>query len=194
MIILGLTGSIGMGKSTTADMFRALDVPVYDADQAVHDLYESTLVPILEAAFPGVSEEGKIDRQRLSTKVVGNSAAMKKLESIVHPFVRSKKEAFLSTHKQAGAAIVVLDIPLLFETGGSEHVNKIVVVTASKDIQRERVLSRPEMTLDKFEKIRARQMPDEEKRARADFVIDTGLGMKAAREAVLQIIETIKSA
>lgn len=194
MIILGLTGSIGMGKSTTADMFRACGVPVYDADQAVHDLYEGELVPALEAAFPGVSVEGKIDRLRLSTKVVGNSIAMKKLETIVHPAVRLKENIFLENQKQAGAKLVVLDIPLLFETGGDQRVDKIVVVTAPSDVQKARVLSRSQMTLEKFEKILQRQMPDEEKRQRSDFIIDTGQGMEAAKNAVVQIIETIKSA
>ncbi|MEP3524297.1 MAG: dephospho-CoA kinase [Hyphomicrobiales bacterium] len=194
MIILGLTGSIGMGKSTTAQMFRACGVPVYDADQTVHDLYEGELLPVLEAAFPGVTIEGKIDRQRLSAKVVGNSAAMKKLESIVHPAVRLKEHAFLKTHKEANTRLVILDIPLLFETGGDERVDKIIVVTAPASIQRERVLSRPDMTLEKFEKILSRQMQDGEKRERADFIIDTSLGMEAAHEAVVQIIETVKSA
>ncbi|MEP6355653.1 MAG: dephospho-CoA kinase [Hyphomicrobiales bacterium] len=194
MIILGLTGSIGMGKSTTAQMFRACGVPVYDADQTVHDLYEGELLPVLEAAFPGVIIEGKIERQRLSAKVVGNSAAMKKLESIVHPAVRLKEHAFLKTHKEANTRLVILDIPLLFETGGDERVDKIIVVTAPASIQRERVLSRPDMTLEKFEKILSRQMQDGEKRERADFIIDTSLGMEAAHEAVVQIIETVKSA
>lgn len=194
MIIVGLTGSIGMGKSTTADMFRAYGVPVYDADQVVHDLYEGELVAALEAAFPGVSVEGKIDRLRLSTKVFGNSAAMKKLETIVHPAVRLKENVFLENQKRTGAELVVLDIPLLFETGGDQRVDKIVVVTAPADVQKARVLSRSQMTLEKFEKILERQIPDDEKRHRADFIIDTGLGMEAAENAVVRIIETIKSA
>lgn len=194
MIILGLTGSIGMGKSTTSKMFSACGVPVYDADQTVHDLYEGDLLPILEAAFPGVRFDGKIDRQRLSAKVVGNSAAMKKLESIVHPAVRLKEQTFLKTHKEAGVPLVVLDIPLLFETGGDKRVDKIIVVTAPTSIQQERVLARPDMTLEKFEKILSHQMQDAEKRERADFIIDTSLGMEAAHKAVVQIIKTVKSA
>lgn len=194
MIILGLTGSIGMGKSTTADMFRNEGIPVHDADQTVHDLYQGELVPVLEAAFPGVSVSGKIDRKLLSKRVIEDSKAMKKLEGIVHPAVRKKEEAFLKGQKEKSAPLVLVDIPLLFETGGEERVDKVVVVTAPAHIQRERVLSRAGMTEEKFANILSHQMPDEEKRKRADFIIDTSLGMEAARDKVVQIIEAIKSA
>ena len=194
MIILGLTGSIGMGKSTTADMFRNEGIPVHDADHTVHDLYQGELVPVLEAAFPGVSVSGKIDRKLLSKRVIEDSKAMKKLEGIVHPAVRKKEEAFLKGQKEKSAPLVLVDIPLLFETGGEERVDKVVVVTAPAHIQRERVLSRAGMTEEKFANILSHQMPDEEKRKRADFIIDTSLGMEAARDKVVQIIEAIKSA
>lgn len=193
MIILGLTGSIGMGKSTTANMFRELGVPVHDADATVHDLYEGELVSPLEAEFPGVTKNGVIDRAILSKYVVGNEAAMKKLEALVHPAVQQREKAFLSQAKQEGAPIVVLDNPLLFEMGRSERVDKILVVTAPPNIQRDRVLARPDMTEDKFEQILARQMPDSEKRERSDFIVDTSLGMDAAKEAVLKIIAQLSS-
>lgn len=194
MIILGLTGSIGMGKTTTAAMFRAQGAPVHDADQTVHDLYQGELVAELEKAFPGVSVDGKIDRKRLSAKVVGNASAMDQLEAIVHPAVRSKEEKFLKDQRSKDVPLVLLDIPLLFEAGGHARVDKIAVVTAPAHIQRARVLSRPGMSVEKFENILSHQMPDEEKQKRADFIIDTSLGMEEARQSVLNIIETIKSA
>lgn len=193
MIVLGLTGSIGMGKSTTAQMFRDLGIPVYDADASVHALYEGALVPILEKAFPGVSVNGKIDRERLSKKVVGDRNALARLEGIVHPAVREREEAFLKQHYEAGDDLVVLDIPLLFETGGDKRVDKIAVVSAPPAIQRERVLKRPDMDVDKFEKILARQMSDAEKRARADFIIDTSKGLDEARAQVMKVVGAIRS-
>lgn len=193
MIVLGLTGSIGMGKSTTAAMFRDLGIPVHDADETVHDLYERELVQELEAAFPGVSSDGRIDRRRLSEKVVGKPEELEKLEAIVHPAVRAREEAFLREQAKAGVPLVVLDIPLLFETGGNARVDKVAVVTAPSEVQRARVLSRPDMTVEKFEKILARQMPDSEKRRRADFTIETGKGLEHARRAVERIIGAIKS-
>lgn len=193
MIILGLTGSIGMGKSTTAQMFRDLGIPVYDADASVHALYEGDLVPILEKAFPGVSVNGKIDRECLSKKVIGDRNALVHLEKIVHPAVREREEAFLKQHYEAGSDLVVLDIPLLFETGGDKRVDKIAVVSAPPAIQRERVLKRPDMDVDKFEKILARQMSDAEKRARADFIIDTSKGLDEARAQVMKVVGAIRS-
>ena len=193
MFILGLTGSIGMGKSTTANMFREMGVPVHDADATVHDLYEGELVAPLEAEFPGVTKNGAIDRVALSKYVVGNEAAMKKLEALVHPAVHQREKEFLSKAEEDGAPLVVLDNPLLFEMGRSERVDKILVVTAPESVQRERVLSRPEMTADKFEHILARQTPDSEKRRRSDFIVDTSLGLEAAKEAVSKIIKQLSS-
>ena len=195
MIIVGLTGSIGMGKSTTAKMFVEAGVPVYDADAAVHALYASggAAVGPVEAAFPGVVVDGAIDRTRLSAAVVGNSEALAVLESIVHPLVGAHRIGFFEQARNQGAEVVVLDIPLLFETGGHKTVDKIVVVSAPADIQRERVLARQGMDPAKFEAILARQTPDAEKRARADFVIDTGRGLDAARDQVRDILTRLKA-
>lgn len=192
MIILGLTGSIGMGKSTTADMFRALDVPVHDADATVHDLYENELVGALEKAFPGIVVKGAIDRALLSRKVVGNNDAMKKLEAIVHPAVHAREKIFLENAKKQDLPLVVLDIPLLFETGGDQRVDKVAVVTAPAHIQRKRVLARDGMSEEKFQQILSRQLPDAEKRSRADFIIDTSHGLEAARSAVADIVNTLR--
>jgi dephospho-CoA kinase len=191
MIVVGLTGSIGMGKSTTAKMFQAAGVPVHDSDEAVHRLYASAAAPLVEAAFPGTTVNGIVDRTRLASTVLGNPIALQKLEDIVHPLVRADADRFLARQKAAGAPLVVLDIPLLFETGGRDRVDRIVVVTAPPEVQRERVLSRPGMTAEKFEAILAAQVPDPEKRRRADFIIDTGAGMDEARRAVAVIIATL---
>ena len=188
MIILGLTGSIGMGKSTTAKMFADAGVPVSDADRMVHALYAGAAVPHIEKAFPGTVSDGVVDRDKLAATVLGNPARLRELEAIVHPLVRAETDAFVERHRQAGAPLIVLDIPLLFETGGMNRVDRILVVTAPADVQRERVLSRPGMTEEKFEAILAKQVPDAEKRRRADFVIDTSRGMDAAREDVLRIV------
>lgn len=188
MIVLGLTGSIGMGKSTTAEMFEAEGVPVYSADAAVHRLYSGRAAPLIEEAFAGTVVDGTVDRTRLGEAVVGDRAAMARLEAIVHPLVREEEAAFLDRARGAGQAIAVLDIPLLFETGGDKRCDKVVVVTAPADVQRERVLARPGMSAQKFEGILAAQMPDAEKRDRADFLIDTSLGMDAARLQVREII------
>jgi dephospho-CoA kinase len=188
MIVLGLTGSIGMGKSATAKMFAEAGVPVHDSDETVHRLYAGKAAPLVEAAFPGTTQAGVVDRVKLAGKVLGDAAALKKLEAIVHPLVRADADAFLSKHRAAGAPIAVLDIPLLFETGGRDRVDRVVVVTASPEIQRERVLARPGMSEEKFSSILAKQVPDAEKRRRADFIIDTGLGFDAARKAVGAII------
>ncbi len=191
MIVLGLTGSIGMGKSTTGNMFSDFGVPVHDSDEAVHRLYRGKAVPLVEAAFPGTTAGGTVDRAKLAERVLGDPAALKRLEALVHPLVRADATAFLKRHHAAGAQLAVVDIPLLFETGGQERVDQVVVVTAGPEVQRERVLARPGMTEEKFEKILAKQVPDEEKRRLADFVIDTGRGMEAARLAVADIIEEL---
>jgi|SRR5690606_190267 len=188
MIVLGLTGSIGMGKSTTAQMFEEEGVPVHDSDATVHRLYRGAAVEPIRARFPDAVVDNVVNREKLAAAVLGNAAAMKDLEAIVHPLVRAETDAFLSHHREAGTAIVVLDIPLLFETGGQSRVDQIVVVTAPAEIQRERVLARPGMSEEKFEAILKRQLPDAEKRARADFVIDTGAGMEAARAQVRDIV------
>ena len=194
MIVLGLTGSIGMGKSTTAQMFRDQGVPVHDSDEAVHRLYAGAAAPLIEEAFPGTVAEGVVDRAELGRRVISDAAALKRLEAIVHPLVRADADAFLARGKAAGAPLVVLDIPLLFETKGEGRVDRIAVVTAPPEVQRERVLARPGMTAEKFEAILAKQVPDAEKRRRADFVIDTGHGMEAARQAVAGIIHRLSGA
>ena len=191
MIVLGLTGSIGMGKSTTAKMFADAGVPVHDSDDAVHRLYVGKAAPLIEAAFPGVAVDGSVDRGLLASRVLGNQEVLRNLESIVHPLVRADADAFLARHRAANAPLAVLDIPLLFETGGRERVDKIVVVTAPAAIQRKRVLARPGMSEDRFEAILARQTPDAQKREQADFIVDTGQGMKAARRAVAGIIREL---
>lgn len=196
MIILGLTGSIGMGKSTTSTMFQAEGVPVYDADAAVHALYASggAAVGPVEAAFPGVVIDGAIDRARLGAAVLGNPEALQILESIVHPLVGAHRIGFFEDARDQGADIVVLDIPLLFETNGHRKVDKVVVVSAPADVQRQRVLARPGMDPAKLEAILARQTPDAEKRERADFVIDTGQGLDHARDQVRDILTRLRSA
>ncbi|WP_312794695.1 dephospho-CoA kinase [Tianweitania sp.] len=194
MIILGLTGSIGMGKSTTAQMFRDEGVPVHDSDETVHRLYAGKAVPLIDAAFPGTVVDGVVDRTRLAAAVINNPPELKRLEAIIHPLVRAESENFLDTHRKAKTPVAVLDIPLLFETHGEDRVNRIVVVSASPDIQRERVLSRPNMTEDKFASILAKQLPDGEKRRRADYVIDTGAGLEPARAAVQAVLKDIREA
>jgi dephospho-CoA kinase len=192
MIVLGLTGSVGMGKSATAKMFEQEGVPVFDADAAVHRLYGSKAAPLIEAAFPGTTLSGRVDRDRLSAKVVGDPDALKKLESIVHPLVRDGRHEFLANAKASGAKVAVLDIPLLFETESGEAVDKVVVASAPFDVQKKRVLARKGMTEEKFKAILARQMPDAEKRRRADFVVDTSHGFDAARENVRSILRALQ--
>ncbi len=191
MIKLGLTGSIGMGKSTTAQIFADKDVPVYDADAVVHQLYQSEAVPLIAEAFPEAVIDGQVDRKILSASVLGKPDELKKLENIVHPLVHAKEQQFLRDAEAKGAKLVVLDIPLLFETGGTNRVDKILVVSAPYEMQRERVLSRENMTEKKFQSILARQMPDAEKRAKADFIVDTGQDKEFARQQVSEILEKL---
>ncbi len=191
MFVLGLTGSIGMGKSTTAAMFRDEGIPVFDADGAVHDLYRGAAVPSVEAAFPGTTREGTIDRGRLADRVLGNPEALKRLESIVHPLVREARNSFLRQAEAEGARLVVIDVPLLFETGGDAQVDAVAVVSAPESVQNARVMARPGMTPERLSAIKARQVPDEEKRRRAQFTIDTGKGLDEARAQVRKLIATL---
>ncbi len=195
MITVGLTGSIGMGKSTTAAMFAAEGVPVYDADAEVHALYArgGAAVAPLDAAFPGVVVDGAVDRTLLSQRVVGKPDELKKLEAIVHPLVGESRVGFFQKAVADGADIVILDIPLLFETGGEKRMDAVVVVSAPADLQRERVLARPGMDEAKLDAILARQMADAEKRARAHFVIDTGRGLDAAHEQVRDVLTRLRA-
>ena len=193
MIILGLTGSIGMGKSTTAKLFAEAGVPVYDADAAVHRLYEGEAVAAIEAAFPGTTADGKVDRNRLSAQVVHDAAAIKRLEGIVHPMLGASRQKFLHDAERAGAPVVVVDVPLLYETGGERRVDAVVVVTTTPEIQRERVLSRDNMSGERLDAILARQLPDAEKRERADFVVDTSHGLDQVRARIRDILgEAVK--
>jgi dephospho-CoA kinase len=191
--ILGLTGSIGMGKSAVAAMFRGAGVPVFDADAAVHELQGpgGKLLPEIEAAFPGSTGPGGVDRQKLGAAVFGHPQALARLEAIVHPAVGAMRSAFL--HEHAGKVLVVFDIPLLFEKGGRAGVDAVAVVSASAPVQRERVLARPGMTADKFEKILALQVPDAEKRAQADFVIDTGVSLAETRHQVHALVHRLSA-
>lgn len=194
MITIGLTGSIGMGKSTTAEMFKDAGVAVISADEIVHDLYRGAAVSPIEDAFPGSTSDGAVNRTALSEMLLADPEGFKRLEAIVHPLVRSVEEAFVDTARAEGRDLVLIDIPLLYETGAEDRVDVVVVVSCDPDIQRQRVLARPGMTEDKFEAILARQLPDAEKRARADFVIDTGLGLAPARLQVAKIIRRLAEA
>jgi dephospho-CoA kinase len=192
MIVLGLTGSIGMGKSTAAGFFADEGVPVYDADQAVHRLYAGAAAAAVEAAFPGSTVGGAVDRALLGPQVIGDPAALRRLESIVHPLVRREEKQFLADAEAAGAEVVVLNIPLLFETGGDKRCDAVVVVSAPAEMQRERVMSRPDMTEEKFARLSAQQMPDAEKRRRADFVVDSSKDFDSTRAQVRAILETAR--
>ncbi|OYR19667.1 dephospho-CoA kinase [Brucella thiophenivorans] len=192
MIILGLTGSIGMGKTTAANMFADAGVPVYSADDAVHRLYAGRAAPLIEAAFPGTVSDGTVDRTKLSGAVLGKPEALKKLESIIHPLVHEEEASFLDQARADGADIALIDIPLLFETSAESRVDKVAVVSAPADIQRERVLSRPGMSEEKLEAILARQMPDAEKRARADFIIDSSGSFEQTRLQIESIIAELR--
>ena len=189
MIVLGLTGSIGMGKSTAGEMFADRGIPVVSADEIVHALYAGKAAPLIEAAFPGTVKDGVVDRARLSEAVLGNEEAFRRLESIVHPLVTEERKRFVARQREAGKPAVVLDIPLLFEGGGEESVDKVVVVSCAPELQKERVLRRPGMTEEKFEAILARQVPDSEKRARADFVIDTSGPFDETRRQIDALVD-----
>ena len=191
MIVLGLTGSIGMGKSTTAAMFREAGVPVYDADAAVHRLYAGAAVAPVGAAFPSAIVDGRVDRAILSKIVIADPASMKRLEAIVHPLVGQDRVGFLQACKDGNAPACVLDVPLLFETGGEKAVDLVVVVSASAEQQEKRVLARPDMTKEKFEAIRAKQTNEQEKRRRAHFVVDTGRGLDYARRQVVDLLSAL---
>lgn len=191
MRILGLTGSIGMGKSTTAKLFAEVSVPVYDADAAVHQLYEGEAAPAIEAAFPGTTANGKVDRPKLSARVVHDPAAIKQLEQIVHPMLGASRQKFFADAEAAEAPVVVLDIPLLFETGGEKRVDAVVVVSTSPELQRKRVLERGTMDEAKLDAIIAKQTPDAEKRKRADFVVDTSHGLEPVRAQITHILAEV---
>jgi dephospho-CoA kinase len=195
MITVGLTGSIGMGKSTTAAMFAAAGALVYDADAEVANLYVNggAAVAPLEAAFPGVVRDGAVDREALRRRVLGNSEAIKTLNSVVHPLLGAGRTAFFENAEKSGADVVVLDIPLLFETGGEARVDAVVVVSANAVMQRERVLARPGWSGERLDAILAQQMPDSEKRTRADFVIDTSQGLDAARDQVAGVMAALRA-
>jgi dephospho-CoA kinase len=188
MVVIGLTGSLGMGKTTTARFFAEAGVPVHDADLAVHRLYAGPAAPLIEEVFPGTTGAAGVDREKLANRVLGDEAAIRQLESIVHPLVRREETSFLAAAEGAGAPVAVLDIPLLFETGGDRRVDAVVVATARPELQRARAFERAGMTEDKFKALLARQMPDAEKRQRADFVVDTSDGFDSARAQVHAII------
>ena len=192
MFKLGLTGSIGMGKSTTGQMFVDRGCPLHHADATVHRLYQGRAVPLIEKAFPGTTGPDGVDRQALSKRVLNNPKAMQKLEAIIHPLVHEEEQTFYRKAEAMGASIVVLDIPLLFETNATGRVDATLVVTASPDQQRTRVMARPGMTEEKFEAILSRQMPDAEKRKRADYIIDTGKGLEEAERQVEKILKDIQ--
>lgn len=195
MITIGLTGSIGMGKSTTAAMFAEEGVPVYDADAEVHKVYAKggAAVTAVEAAFPGVARDGAVHRPSLSARVVGDAAALDRLNRIVHPLLGAGRAAFFNAATESGADMVLLDIPLLFETGGERNMQAVVVASAPAEVQRARVLDRPDMTPEKFEAILARQTPDAEKRRRAHYVVETGRGLDHARAQVRAIIADLRA-
>jgi dephospho-CoA kinase len=191
MFVIGLTGSVGMGKSTTARFFAEEGVPVHDADAVVHRLYEGEAAADIEAAFPGTTANGKVDRQQLARHVLNDPAALGKLEAIVHPLVHAAENELLAQACRSGEDVVVLDIPLLFETGADTRVDAVVVVSAPAEEQRARVMARPGMTAEKLDAVLAKQMPDSEKRRRADFVVDTSRGFDAARDQVRAILKAV---
>ncbi len=193
MIVIGLTGSIGMGKSTVAERFRQLGIPVCDADAVVHELYEGAAVAPIEAAFPGTTSDGKVDRVKLGQAVLKDPHGLKRLEAIVHPMVQAAEREFLRKAAEQGAQMAVLEVPLLFETGGDARVDVTIVVSAPPEVQRERVLARPGMTPSKLEAILARQMPDSEKRRRADFVVDTGGSIEESYAQVDVIVAALQN-
>jgi dephospho-CoA kinase len=191
MLILGLTGSIGMGKSTAAQFFAEAGVPVHDADAVVHRLYQGEAAGPIGEAFPGTVTDGKVDRPKLAQQVLGDPAALKRLEAIVHPLVRASEQRFLADAAARNAPVVVLDIPLLFEVGAESRVDAIVVVSAPAQVQRERVLTRPDMTAEKLDALLAKQLPDEEKRRRAHFVVDSSGSFDSARAQIRGILRAV---
>ena len=191
MIVLGLTGSVGMGKSTTAKMFAEEGVPVFDADAEVHRLYDGEAAKLIETAFPGTTTDGRVVRERLAARVFGDPQALARLESIMHPLVRAAEKAFLADAAAKGAIVAVLNIPLLFETGADKLVDAVLVVTAPGDMQRARIFARPNMTEEKFKAMLSRQMDDSETRRRADFLIDTSHGLEAARAEVRTVLRQL---
>lgn len=193
MLIIGLTGSIGMGKSAAADHFRQRGIAVCDADAEVHKLYAGPAAPLIEAAFPGTTAPAGVDRAKLAAALLADPAGFKRLEAIVHPLVREAERAFLAAEKARGAPMAVLEIPLLLETGGERNVDAVVVVSAPPDVQRERVLRRPGMTAEKLAQILSRQMPDEEKRKRAHFVVDTGGTLDQTCAQIDVVIEALQA-
>lgn len=193
MRVVGLTGSIGMGKSTIAAMLRARGVPVFDADQEVHRLYEGEAVPLIEVAFPGATLEGRVDRARLAAILANNADRFRDLEAIVHPLVRGAEQTFLRNAKQYGEETAVLEVPLLFETGLDDHLDGVVVVSAPAEVQRKRVLERPGMSTARLDALLSRQLPDLEKRRRADFVVDTGGTLADSEAQVDAILSALKS-
>jgi len=191
MFVIGLTGSVGMGKSTAARFFAEQGVPVHDADAVVHQLYAGEAVPAIEAAFPGTTQDGKVDRNRLATLVLDDPAALKKLEAIVHPLVHAAERRLLAEAAARGVKVAVLDIPLLFETGADKRVDAVVVVSAPAEVQQSRVLARAGMTIEKLDAILGRQMPDAEKRRQADFVVDTSGSFDATRAQIRAILDAV---
>ncbi len=189
--VLCLTGSLGMGKSVTAKMFADAGVPVHDSDAVVHALYEGEAVPAIEAAFPGTTADGKVDRAKLAAVVINDKGALKRLEAIVHPLVGAARDKFLADAQSSGTPVVLLDMPLLFEIGGEARCNAVVVVSAPADMQRTRAFERPGMTEEKFAALVAKQVPDAEKRRRADFIVDTSVGFDHARAQVRDILSAI---
>ena len=191
LFILCLTGSLGMGKSRTASFFAEQGVPVYDSDAAVHALYAGEAAPMIESAFPGTTSDGQVDRAKLAARVVGDGAAFAKLEAIVHPLVAKARDAFITEAQARCAPVILLDVPLLFETGGERHCDAVVVVSAPLDMQRSRAFERPGMTEEKFAALVGKQIPDAEKRRRADFIVDTSQSFDHAREQVRDILQAI---
>jgi dephospho-CoA kinase len=189
--VLCLTGSLGMGKSRTASFFAEAGVPVHDSDAAVHVLYEGEAVPLIERAFPGITSDGKVDRAKLAAMVLGNDQAIARLEAIVHPLVGKVRDKFLADAQAGGAPVVVLDVPLLYETGGERGCDAVVVVSAPAQVQRQRALERPGMTEEKFAALLAKQMPDAEKRRRADFIVDSSQSFDHARAQVRDILQAV---
>jgi dephospho-CoA kinase len=193
MLVIGLTGGIGMGKSAAAERLAQQGIPVFNADLCVHRLYEGKAVEAIEAAFPGVARDGKVDRKLLSEKIAGSSARLQQLEKIVHPMVIDAEIDFLIAQENKGAKLAVLEIPLLFETGAERRVDVTIAMTAPAEVQRSRVLARAGMSADKLEHLLARQLPDAERRKRADFVVDSGTSLEDMHRALDKLIESLQN-